>query len=79
MKNTITLYKKDLEYALWDIIRRQQEIMHKCNKESAYNKEECVKRLELMERRENFDFILRILGIDSFQYFNKEDVEIEIL
>ena len=79
MTKEITLNTRELELSIKDLLIEHCNIMEKLNSSAACRKEDCINRLELIERRDAFDHILRILDLQTHQYFNEKGyVDIKI-
>lgn len=68
----IKISKYDVQRALEKIIDEQLIIMNRIKHSQAYRKDECLQRVELIEKRDTYDYILNLFGVQSFEY-TKED------
>lgn len=75
---TITLNKRYLEENIEKLMIERKWLTERINVMNAFRREECIERIALMDKRDNLDYVLNILDIQTFQYFYEERTRIEI-
>lgn len=79
IKEKILLNKKCVEIGLENLIERQLRITDMIDGNNAYTKDECKKRLALIEERDLINHTLNnLFNIQSFQYAKSDYGGIEI-
>lgn len=79
IKEKISLNKNRVEMGLESLIEKQLRMIREINKNNAYTKEECEKRLSLINDRDLIDYILNMLfDIQSYQYTKSDYGGIDI-
>lgn len=75
----IVLQKHDLIRGIERIIDEQNSLAEQINSTSACTNEECLSLIEKINRRDINEHILNMLDVQSFQYYKKDFIEIEIV
>jgi len=69
----LELNQREVQDAIETIISEQSRIMEELNGYSAYSQSECERKLFLMNKRSEYEYILRLFGLQTNDYFNKKD------
>jgi hypothetical protein len=74
----ISINKYEAQRAIEKIIDEQLILMDKINNSSAYSKDECENKIRMINKRDTYDYVLKLFGIQSFEYTKDEFNTIDI-